>query len=271
LLVLLLALCHLAPAAQSVNLLPNPSFEQGAAAPEGWYTFGAVTWDPNAEQGGRCISAAGKGDDNTWWQTGPTPLVPGQLYCVSYSVKRAPGASDGTTIAGLASVNHDLTAGPEWQTEQFFFRSPTDLREDIFRLGQWHVNGAVQFDDVSMQPAIAVHHRPAGLGFSLGDGEAIAAGRYTATHRLGGPGSTDCRFLESFTARFNTNRWVFSSGSEVIYLHQLGRLQQDNAEVEVSVNYHVGGILLIEASNDEDMGPGREHGQGRPRLLPAPL
>ena len=250
LLVLLLALCHLAPAAQSVNLLPNPSFEQGAAAPEGWYTFGTATWDPNGEHGGRCVSAAGRGDDETWWQTGPTPLVPGQLYCVSYSVKRAPGASDGTTIAGLASVNHDVTAGTEWQTEQFFFRSPSDLREDIFRLGQWHVNGAVQFDDVSMQPAIAVHHRPAGLGFPLGDGEAIAAGRYTATHRLGGPGSTDCHFLESFTARFNTNRWVFSSGSEVVYLHQLGPLQQDDAEVEVSVNYYVGGILLIEASSD---------------------
>ena len=239
-----------AAAADLPDLLPNPSFELGDVAPDGWSPFASATYGPNAEQGGRCVTTTGTGDDMSYWQAGPIALIPGQLYRVSYQVRRAPGASDGTTIAGLSSCNHDLTAGAQWQQEQFFFRARTDLKEDTFRVGQWHVNGAVQFDDVSMQPAIAVHYRPAGLGLPLGDGEAIAAGRYTATHRLGGLGSDDCWFLERFTAGFNTDRWLFSSGSEVVYLHQLGRLKQDEGEVEVSINYYVHGVLLIEASAD---------------------
>ncbi len=236
-------------AGEPVNLLPNPSFEMGDGGPYGWSLFGAGEWTA-IPGGGHCVTVSGEGGDESSWRVDSLHLRPGGLYRIAYRVRRLPGAQGGTTIAGLASVNHDLRAGYQWQSEEFFFRAPDHLREDTFRVGQWHVKGGVQFDDISLMPAVAVHHRTNVLDLPLGEGESIHQRRYTASHHLGGPNSNYCRFLAFSDASFNTNRWVFTGGKSVTYYHRLGRLLQDQAEVEVSLNYHVRGTLVVEASGD---------------------
>ena len=240
-------------AAPSTNLLPNPSFEFGRGAPDQWSVFalGAGSWQFNGRDGDRCVTVTGGGNDTSYWRPTVTRVEPGRLYQVSYWVRRDRQTTASVVIAGLDRVNRDSVAGPEWERRQFFFRAPDAiLRESFFRVGQWHVTGTLYFDEVSLTPALAVNGRPTGLDLPLGEGERIIGGRYTAAHVLNGPGSTYCRFLESFTARFNSNRWTFGDPGEVVYRHRVGRLRQAESEVEVSVNRHERGTLLVEASGD---------------------
>lgn len=244
--------------AQTANLLPNPSFETGAARPDGWTLFAGGNWEFDGRQpsggaqlpagGERCVSVTGTGDDSSWWASTPSGLQPDQLYQVSYWVRRQSGGG-GTVIAGLNLVNRDASAGSEWERREFFFRAPRELEGAFFRLGQWHSAGVIRFDDAALIPAVVVH-RGSSRGMVLGAGETVTAGRYTARHLLGGPGSTDFRCLDRFTAAFNSNRWVFSGPAEVIYRHSLARLPQTEAEVEVNVNWRERGSLIVEAGRD---------------------
>jgi len=237
-----------------MGMLPNPSFEAGEISPSGWDISapGAGGWESGGHDGALCVSVTGMGDDSTWWspRTG-VRLESGSLYHLSYWVRRGPQSSGGLSIAGLDRVNRDASPATEWGRRSFFFRTPhAPLTGAFFRLGQWHANGSILFDQVSLTPAIAVRGQPAEIALALGDGEKVEQGRYTAVHRLGGPGATDFRCLERLDARFNSNRWVFEDGAEVVYRHRVGRLRQSEAEVEVAVNLRDRGSLIVEASTD---------------------
>ena len=236
---------------QPTNLAPNPSFEQGAAAPTGWQLFSMVSgnWELHGKEGERCISVRGDGQDSGWWAAPSVKLEPRRLYRLSYWVRRGEGDA-ATVIAGLSTVNRDTSAEPQWSRREFFFRTPDTLGDAYLRLGQWHLNGTVHFDDITLEPAVVAHGRAGELELPLGHGERLIAGQYTALHILSGPGSTDFRCLEGFTASFNSNRWVFAGEGQVIYRYQLGRLRQADAEVEVAVNWHERGALVVEASRD---------------------
>lgn len=251
---ILLCAAASASAASPANLVPNGSFEQGDTSPDGWSAFaiGGSEWSAKAHTGERSVAVTGLGDDVSWWSTTELPAFErNQLYRLSYWLRRAPDATGGTCISGLDWVNHDASSGVGWARRAFYFRTPNaSLSSALFRLGQWHVKGTVFFDDVRVSPAFAVHSRPPELGQPLGEGERMNRGQYTASHRMGAPGTTDFRPLEHFTAHFNSNRWVFSDAGRVVYRHRVGRFRQEWAEVEVAVNYHVQGSLLIEASAD---------------------
>jgi len=241
-------------AAKPTNLLLNPSFEEGARTPEGWSAFAisGAAWEHHGSDGQLCVSVTGNRADSAWWShTAAVDLKPNQLYHLSYWVRRDPQTQGGVAIAGLEWVNRDTTPEEQWERREFFFRTPDAvLSGAIFRLGQWHVKGKVFFDQVALVPARAVHRRPKDLKLPLGAGEEVLAGYYRALHALDGPGATDFRCLARFTARFNTNRWVFKGAAEVVYHHEIGRLRQKEAEVEVGVTSWERGVLLIEASKN---------------------
>jgi len=246
--------CPVAASSISTNIIPNPSFEVGTKSPSGWGSFavGGAEWAYDGVDGERCVSVTGLGEDASWWAVkGRLALEQNRLYSMSYWVRRDARTTGGTAIAGLGRVNRDAHAGPEWEQKRFSFRTPDEaVSNAAFRVGQWHMRGKVFFDQVTVSPALAVQHRPGGMDIELGEGERVEAGRYSASHELGRPGSTDFRCLERFTARFNTNRWAFEGAGEVVYRHAVGRLRQGEPEVEVEVSLWERGSLLIEASGD---------------------
>ncbi len=245
------SLCAAASAAPT-ELLPNPSFEEGTIAPDNWTAFaiGGSRWEHRGLDGEMCVSVTGGGADSGWWSPTASPkLRANSLYHLSYWLHCNPEAEGGVAVAGLEWVNRDTSPGDDWERREFSFRTPDAVLTDaLFRVGQWHMKGTVFFDHLALVPALAVHARPEALKLPLGAGESVVRGQYRASHLLGGPGTTDFRGLERFTAHFNTNRWVFGGPAEVVYRHEVGRLRQTEAEVEVEINWWEQGTLVVEAS-----------------------
>lgn len=236
------------------NLLPNPGFEAGTAQPTGWQLAdGAGEWAKSEPAGtNRVVRVRGNGDDQSVWLAG-VKLQPGGLYALHFRGRRLPGASGGTAVAGTGRVNRDFPLDGEWREYRFIFREPDDATNDFVRLGQWHVNGAVEFDDAELLPVLASHQSVSGVGdneLRLGAAEKIEGGRYRFAPDFGWQGAEFHRPLWRATASFNSDRWVFSPGAEVVYRFGLAGLEQTNARVSVAINYHVAGTLHLDASPD---------------------
>ncbi|GIX06665.1 MAG: hypothetical protein KatS3mg115_1068 [Candidatus Poribacteria bacterium] len=79
-------------------------------------------------------------------------------------------------ISGPDRINRDFHPVPSWRQYSLIFQAPrTDPnRGNFLRLGQWHVRGAVWFDDVELRPVRAIYSNIDGL--SLGEGERIRKG-----------------------------------------------------------------------------------------------
>ena len=207
------------------NMLPNCSFEFGyGSVPQDWSGFGFAERALAGErrQGERSALLKAAGDDISWWHPSKWQAVDyNRLYQVSYWSRADLVHPGGSIFAGLSLAATRTTPTPYWQQTRFYFRSPDYLPERQFRLGECYVNGSVYFDDVSLRPALAAH-RSRGLGrFVLGSGETIADRHYLAVHDLCGPGSCDARFLDSYTAAFDHDRWVLDRIDEIIYHHEI--------------------------------------------------
>jgi len=224
-----LALCVPSEGA-STNLLPNPSFEAGRGArPDYWdgFGFGKRTWEFRGEDGERCVSIAGDGRDDGWWFTRRGAKVQrNRLYEVSYWVREDARGALGMVMGGINLTRHYAVADTQWQRHEYFLRSPDDLRNVEFRLAQKGADGVVHFDNVAMRPAVAVY-RSSGTGeFAVGVGESIVERRYAATHDLLGKGTSDCRFLDRYSAELDHDRWVLNGTrlDEVVYHHDVARI-----------------------------------------------
>jgi len=210
------------------NMLLNPSFETGRAAPDYWdgFGFGKRQWEFKGVDGERCVSIAGDGKDDGWWYARRwTRVGYNQMYQVSYWVREDTRGALGMVMGGLNLARHWSVPDNQWQREEYFFRSPDYLPRVEFRLWQKGASGVVYFDNVALRPAVAVH-RSRGMGqYALGEGESISERRYTATHELLGKGTSDCRFLYRYTAELDHDRWVLDGTrlDEVVYHHEVRR------------------------------------------------
>lgn len=251
----LAAACLLAaltgPARGAVEV-PNPSFEAGASSPDGWTLVGAGRrLEADAGEGSRSAAVTGAGDDESFWKSAPVRLDPGRPYVLTFRARRVAGGGAGTAVSGASCCNRDLGAlTPEWKMCRSVFAvphgwSPADL---WLRFGQWHLNGTLAFDDVRLAHAEPVYARSGDL--VLGEGERMSGSRYEFAAPFGFESRNHARPLGVFTARFNTNRWVFAPGQEVTYRHRIGGRTQTGADVTVSVGYYVSGTLLVAASRD---------------------
>ncbi len=251
---LLGSLGWVASTAAAQNLLPNPNFEAGALEPAGWRLEGAGQWAVAGPAGtNRVLRVRGRGGDSSLWLTDTLPLRAGALYALRFRGRRLPGAAGGTAVSGTGAVNRDFPLEADWREYAFVFRQPDGVANDFVRLGQWHVRGDVEFDDVELLPVLAGHRlvpRPGGTAFELGEGEWLAGTRYGFSANPGWTGANYHRPLARATARFNTDRWVFSPGAELVYRFALPGAAQTRARVNVSLNYHVAGALEVEAGRD---------------------
>lgn len=236
--------------------VPNPSFESAgtdAAGPEAWTLSGGLgEFRSEGAEGTRCISLTGNGapGDTNHWRTDDLTFDPFTVYQLNFKARRIEGAG-GCPISGPVFCNRDLfDLDHEWKPCTSIVISPSDLRPGNLwlRFGQWEVNGTVAYDDIRLLRAQPIHCVKDGL--VLGEGESIADGKYTFRAPLDALSTNHARPLVRHNCFFNTSRWVFASGSEVVYRQAIGDLMQTAGTVEVGIGYYEQGTLVIEASAD---------------------
>ena len=231
------------------SLLPNPGFEEGTDQPMGWrLEGGAGAWSDLAHQGKRALMVVGTGTDSRTWRTDWLPLTPGGLYRLSFHARRDVGTSGGCVVSGTSRVNHDFRPGDAWQPFNFVFSVPNDLTNDYIRLGHWEMKGKVFFDDVALAPVQPAHVRSGNR--QLGEAESIQDRVYRFSPQFAWAGANFHRPLWVNRASFNSDRWVFSPGAEIVYRFALSSVTQTNARVRVGVNYYLSGALRVEAGTD---------------------
>jgi len=248
---LMVAVLTAAAAAQTVDL-PNPSFETGDGAPAGWTLSGGKgDWlADGAADGTRAVAVTGDGKNNNHWLSEPVPLETGAVYRLTFRA-RSTGGGGGTPVTGPLFCNRDLGTIPDrWQRYTSIFAVPARLAEGRARLrfGQWKVAGTVAFDGVRLCRAMPVYAREGDL--ELGEGEMVRGRAYTFQAPFNGVSRNHARPLASHTAGFNSNRWTFGAGNEVVYRHRVAGRKQAEAGVDVSVTWHSAGELEVAASAD---------------------
>ena len=249
--VAVLALTAAAARAADATLV-NGSFEIGRGeTPQGWTLSGGKgRWARGGKGSNRCVTVTGTGSDSNSWHSQDVALAPGGLYRLRFAARRLAGAG-GTPVTGPEFCNRDLGKIPTaWRTYVSTIVAPRRLAGGAGRLrfGQWQVKGTVAFDAVELCPAEAVHGRRGAI--ALGAGESVTARRYVFRAALGGPGGAHSRPLVAHQCRFNTNRWCFGPGSEVVYRHEIGGRKQTRATVDVDIIWYRGGRLAVSGSRD---------------------
>ena len=226
-------------------------FNTRVNTPQGWkLTGGEGAWEktgPAAKE--RSLSVTGDGTDSNTWEYSLPSLTPMGDYRFTFRMRCSEGSAGGCAVSGTSFCNHDFIPTTNWKTYSFVFTAPPTVSKATLRLGQWQLKGTVSFADASLEPVIAVNTvvKVDGEPFIMGDGERLTGDSYIFQPGLGGDNINGSRSLESFTATFNSNRWVFGEGQTVTY--RLGNpFPFRDGMVTVDMNYHIGGECLVQIS-----------------------
>lgn len=228
--------------------IPNATFDEGrGTSPQGWsLTDGAMgDWKSGDPERGRYVTVTGKGDDFAYWKSGELTFAPGTLYILK-ALARSVDVHRGTAIIKAGNANRDLgVLTDRWQTYTNIFQSPVQIppSEAHVALGEWHVDGTVQFDEVLLTEAQAVYAREGAI--ALGDGERISGNTYTFNAPYGDRNSNHSRPLASQNCYFNTNRWNFTADAHVTYAHEIAGRKLTQLRVSPSVAQHAAGELVV--------------------------
>lgn len=200
----------------------------------------------SAPRQGEGIRVTGDGKSESYWYR-DFALEPGRLYRIRFNYRSR--GSGGCVISGptFANLDHGV-AVPDWADDYFAFVTPPGVTRARIRLGQRHVNGAVEFSDFRMIPMQPVHGR---LGeVQLGEGERIDDRVYRFDTRLVGGGQNYSRPLDAFNAAANSGRWVFSDGQYLTYRHEIQGGRQKAAHVEIACSHYTSGRCVVEIGRD---------------------
>src|SRR5262249_23591707 len=138
--------------------------------------------------------------------------------------------ADGAAIAGLNAISRDFQMTESWAHYGFVFSVPEADAKTPVRLGQWHVSGSAFFARAALLPVIATYRRVT-PEVELGEAESIQDGSYRFRPTFNWIGANGHRPLVFNRANFNTDRWVFFDGSEVLYRFKLEGCPQIKATV----------------------------------------
>ena len=233
--------------------MPNPGFEESApdtAAPLGWTLAGEGEWLGQGRKHERSVAATGNGDDTSYWRSEPLPLQPDGVYQVSFWARSVAGEG-GTPVTGPVFCNLDLGGIPEeWKPYTSIFAAPHEVTDEVawLRFGQWHWDGTVAFDDITVTRVQPLYARVGDL--ELGEGEEVAGNEYVFRAPIHTSSRNHSRPLAWHRCGFNSYRLVFGAESELVYRHRLGDRLQLSADLDVNVGWYAGGQLEVSVSGD---------------------
>lgn len=199
----------------------------------------------------REILVTGTGENDTDWRSPPQPIEPGGTYQLTFRARSLNGGGGGTVTSGPLFCNRDLgEPGPAWREYGSVFVAPDDLNAEDARIkfGQWFRKGTVAFDAPDLAACQPVYARSG--AFTLGEGERVSGSMYEYQGPGGGPSGNHARVLVSHHCPFNSNRWTFKEGANVVYRHEAGTRALKAATLSIGVTYHVGGTLVVEGAGD---------------------
>ena len=242
-----------------VPQVPNPSFEAGTdGQPAGWTLTGTGAWgDDGGADGQRYLTVANAGD----WRSAPLSFAPGGIYELRLRCRYRPGArpSSASAVVGpefaFRVIPLAVGAGaPEWTELTVRFAAPTQADPETarIRLGQWQLDGAIDYDAVELRPLRLAQRTIVGL--VLGEGESITGNEYRFRAPLdSAPWRNISRPLAGWNDDFHDNRWRFTKPDGfVLYRHEIGGRRQVQATIEVDAWFHEESSwrLAIEVSTD---------------------
>ncbi|MCC6697838.1 MAG: DUF4091 domain-containing protein [Candidatus Hydrogenedentes bacterium] len=206
----------------------------------------------HAQTESHALSVTGDGADTNHWRTPSLELLPSTVYEVRF---RAMGhdAVGGLGISGPDFCNRDFIVQEDrWKDYTSLFMTPDSMSPDNawLRFGQWHVNGTVLFDSVSLTRVLPVHETHDGM--VLGSGEQIAGNDYDFSLPIFGHPSNVARPLLRYSTRFNTHRWEFSPGSEVVYRHEIATRELQAATLDLNVSAYQSGTVAVEVDREDE-------------------
>ena len=230
--------------------IPNSDFRQTDSKqsdlPSGWRLSGGEgAWIDRDR-----LEVTGKGTEasSNYWRCDGVKFEPDGLYRFEMVARRKDG-SGGSAVSGPTFANrdqHQLTS--LWQTIGHVFRVPDGVKSGTLRVGQWNSMGSHQFDSVRVVPVLPVHTAVGSI--VLGQGESIRDGRYRFHGTFGHAGSNYHRTLHRTTTTFNSNRWTFGTGNEVVYRFEVPGCRFKDGSIALNVNYHIRGTCVAETSVD---------------------
>ncbi len=231
--------------------VPNPSFENGTTGPDGWRLSGGQgDWLNEGADGQRAIAVTGTGQGTNYWRSAPLALRPSALYRVRFRAKSLGGAG-GCVITGPSFANYDRGGLPaEWAWYSQVFATPREVTPDSawLRFGQWEVSGQTAFDQIGLTAVQPIHTTQGDL--VLGEGESLRGNTYVFDAPIGS-GVNHSRPQESYTCSYNSSRYVFGQGGEVVYRQEVGGRLQSAGKISANIGWYAGGELLVEASKDQ--------------------
>ena len=229
-------------AAAPMPPVPNGDFSQGETTPSDWKLSGGEgRWVDHS-----ILEVTGKGSDSNSWSC-KYSFAPGALYRFQMRA-RCPGGN-ASAICGPSFANFDQPISDDWTWCSHVFRTMDVTTPGELRVGQWQVNGSLQFDAVRLAPVMPVYRKVGNL--PLGEGESISAGRYDFDGSFAHEGHNFHRTLVSSTAYFNTDRYCLSDTNQVTYRFELPGYPFRSGKVRFALCHHTRGGCLAEISRDQ--------------------
>ncbi|NOZ24307.1 MAG: hypothetical protein GXP25_24790 [Planctomycetes bacterium] len=232
------------------------SFETGRGeAPEGWKLsdkFGK--WEEGGRTGRRSISLVGDGKRSSGWVFQPAPLGPNRTYRFSvwYRSEETGDNTHGVIVTSIASVEKIFSHSPDWTQLEFTFTTPVDMGNRGVRLGQWHFNGKIWYDDCTITPVSLTFFEKDGI--VLDRNERIENGAYVFQPDFRSS-FTDCyRVEQEHTRQFHNDKWWFHTNEYQIHRYRVGGHKQRSAEIQFKLTYKdpnmEGHEIKVEAGTD---------------------
>ncbi len=200
------------------------------------------------------ITGTGSGSETRAWTAGKVDLAADRCYRVTFSHRKEPETLGTTLCTGVSRLNFDTGVGNEWKTRTFILLTGEGKEgrfESPWHFGLYNVKGAVEVKNLK-RVTVVPRHAVFESG-ELGRGEMILANRYSCDVVWGGELGNYARALKSFRGRvsFNTTRWEFSGGGEMVFAHELSGRRFLKGDLTVRLQRYWRGSLNVDASGDD--------------------